>query len=658
MTATKKLQSVKKTSSAKTVAVASKTKSKTKNPANLKLVGGTDFLNQFRDLPLDLVEPGENWRKEFNTPEFDLFVQNVSENGVLETILVTPIAGTDRFKIIAGERRYRASTKAGLQSIPARVLNLSDDKLLDAHIAENLQRKDLEAMEEAEGYQTMIKLAESRKITMTVSDIARRVGKPAEHVALRVRLNQLIPEAKQDVRDGLLEPKIAEVIASYPIEQQQQIYPFCYGTKWDGGKQVMDKSRPETLRSVNNDIASKVTYDLAFAPFSRKSPELRDDGLTCDDCKKRTGAEVLLFKDLDEAKKDLCMDRVCFVEKANKHVQLVQITVARANVVKSLPKRKKGESEPAITEKQIEKEVEKIPHLSTNYHEYGETTIIGTNSYTEIKKKKDGCAAAVTGIFVKGSDRFGQTTQVCLRKSACPKHYPPQNSGTSKTVVSGDEYRKNRQTLFDLRADQITRIKVIAAAAALFDENKTVWNDDKLRLLMLASMFAAIGYQEQHRRTLIADIVGLDEKTFQRVTSSTHDEKIFEIYEKLSKLPEVVQSKLFFLMTVASFGENRLEARGIKQTQVEFLADHLDINFGLLGAEARVDLCAQKYKKQLPEAKAHLEKVKKSKKPIPFPSFFFDFAAEKKAADEKAATENAEAESIEMKNESDELVAA
>jgi ParB/RepB/Spo0J family partition protein len=658
MTATKKLQSVKNTTSEATVAVAAQPKDKTKNSANLKLVGGTDFQNQFRDLPLDLIEPGENWRKEFDTPEFDLFVENIRENGVLETILVTPIAGTDRFKIIAGERRYRASTKAGLSSIPARILNLSDDKLMDAHIAENLQRKDLEAMEEAEGYQTMIKLAESRKITLTISDIARRVGKPADHVALRFQLNNLIPEAKQDVRDGLLEPKIAEVVASYPVEQQMEIYRFCYGTKWESGKNVMDKSDPETLRSINGNIAKNVTLDLDFAPFSRKSTELRADGLTCDDCKKRTGAETLLFKDLNDAKKDLCMDRACFVEKAKKHVQLVQITVARANVVKALPKRKKGEAEPEISEKQIEKEVGKIPRLSTSYYEYGDEGILGRDSYTEIKKKRDGCTAAVTGIFVKGNDRFGQTIQVCLKKSACPKHYPPSSTGSSKNVNSGDDYKKNRQQLFDLRADQKTRRKVLTEAAAQFDENKTVWGDEKLRLLMLASMIKSIGYNERHRRTLVAEILGLEEKTLDNDTYGATDFQILEIYEKLAKVSEAVQSKLFFLLTVASFGENQYETRGIKQTLVESLAEHLGINYNLLGAEARVDLCAEKYKKQLPEAKAHLEKIGQSSVPVPFPSFFFDFAAEKKAADDQAATENAEAESIETKSESDELVAA
>lgn len=656
MTATSKIKSVKKTSSEAPVAVAAQTKGKTKNPANLKLVGGTDFQNQFRDLPLNLVEPGENWRKEFDSPEFDLFVENIRENGVLETILVTPIAGSEKFKIIAGERRYRASTKAGLPSIPARVLNLSDEKLMDAHIAENLQRKDLKPMEEAEGLLLLVKQAETRKITLSTHELARRVGKPAEHVALRLELNKLFPEAKQDLRDGYLDVTVAERIAPFSDAQQREIYGFCFDTEWKKGKQVLDKTQPRTLRSINEKIASQILLDLQYAPFSRTATDLRADKLPCTDCKQRTGSADLLFAEMNAAKKDCCMNRECYTGKLKKHVELVQITIARKNIEKTLPKPKKGEKLPEIQQKQIKAEIERLPKLTTDWYSSDEN-LVSRQNYTEIKKAKESCESAITGIFYKG-ERVGQTQLVCVRSSKCQTHYRTYESSSTKNVNSGDDYKKNRQQLFDLRADQKTRRKVLTEAVAQFDENKTVWGDEKLRLLMLASMIKSIGYNERHRRTLIAEILGLEEKTLDNDTHGATDFQIFEIYEKLTKVSEAVQSKLFFLMTVASFGENQYETRGIKQTLVESLAEHLGINYNLLGAEARVDLCAEKYKKQLPEAKAHLEKAQKSSEPIAFPSFFFDFEAEKKAADEKAATENAEAESIETKIESDELVAA
>lgn len=657
MTATKKLQSIKKTSSKTTVAVAAQPKGKTQNPANLKLVGGTDFQNQFRDLPLESVEPGENWRKEFDTPEFDLFVENIRENGVLETILVTPIAGSDKFRIVAGERRYRASTKAGLPSIPARVLNLSDDKLLDAHIAENLQRKDLQPMEEAEGLLLFVKQAEARQIPFSTHELARRVGRPAEHVALRLELNKLIPEAKQDLRDGYLPVTVAERIAPFSDAQQREIYGFCFDTVWEKGKQVLDKSQPRSLRSINEKIASQILLDLQYAPFSRTATDLRADKLPCTDCKQHTGAAELLFAEMNAAKKDCCMNRDCYTGKLQKHVELVQITIARKNIEKMLPKPKKGEKIPEIPKKQIKAEIERLPKLTTDWYS-NDDNLVSRQNYTEIKKAKESCESAITGIFYKG-ERIGQTQLVCVRSSKCQTHYRAYESSQAKNVNSGDDYKKNRQQLFDLRADQKTRRKVLTEAAAQFDENKTVWNDEKLRLLMLASMIKAIGYNERHRRTIIAEILGLEEKTLDNDSYGATDFQIFELYEKLTKVSEAVQSKLFLLLTVASFGENQYEQRGVKQTHVESLAEHLGINYNLLGAEARVDLCAEKYKKQLPEAKAHLEKVGQSSEPMAFPSFFFDFAAEeKKAAEQKAAAENAKAESIETKNESDVLVAA
>lgn len=597
--------------------------------SNLKLVGGTDFEKQFVELPLEKVEAGNNWRKIFNSPDFPAFVENIRENGVLEPILVAPLAANGLYPIIAGERRYRASLDAGKTTIPARVLNLSEDKLLDAHIAENLQRKDLEAMEEAEGLLELISSAEKRNLNLTIGEIARRVGKPAEHVALRLQLNKLIPEAKQDLRDGFLEPKVAERIASFPENQQQEIYNFAFETEWVKNKQTAVKNKPVSLRALNDRIASNIVLDLAFAPFSTASKELRADGLACGDCKERTGAETLLFKDLNDAKKDLCMAKSCYLGKTKKHIELVQISVAREIVAKRMPKVKKGETSPEITDKQIKAELPKVPFISTSYWENPSETVLGTNRYAEIKKTKDACEFAVKGVFVKG-DRVGKTALICLSTSGCQKHHYSYKSGSTANVKSGDDFKKNRQQLFDLRADQFTRRKVISQSVELFDENKTVWSDVKLRGLMLASMLQTVGYNDRHRRKLICEVLNLEEKTLEYDSYGATDVKIFEIYEKVSLLSEAVQSKLFFLLTVGSFGENENESRSIKQTHVEFLAEHLGINYNLLEAEARVDLCAARYKKQLPDAKAHLEKAQNSTEPINPPSFFFDFRAENK----------------------------
>lgn len=604
----------------------------TKTP--LKLVGGTDFEKQFRELDLNLIEPGENWRKIIDTPDFELFVENIKANGVLETILVAPADERGIHRIIAGERRYQASKKAGLTTIPARIMTLSDDKLLDAHIAENFQRKDLEPMEEAEGLAKIIAEAEARQIHISVSELARRVGKPAVHIAKRLVLNGLIPEAKADLRAGLLDVKIAEEIAPHKQSQQEEIYQFCFDKKWKGNVEVLDKSKPRSLRTISEKISSQVLLDLKFAPFPKKSDQLRADGLVCADCKTRTGATELLYPEMNQAKKDYCMDKECFSGKFQKHVELVQISVARKNIVKTLPKLKKGETLPEIPMEQISAEIERLPKLSPNYYN-SENNLLSPSDYTEIKNQKVACASAVTGIFMKG-ERVGKTSLVCLASSKCPTHYRRYAADSSKQNSNpGDDYKKNRQQLFDLRSDQIARRKVLGDAVALFDENKTVWHDDKLRLLMLASMIQSLTYNERHRRSLIADLLGLEESVIDTNVCGSNDAKIFDIYEKVSQLPEAVQSKLFFLMTCASFGENHFEARGIKQTHVEFLAEHLDINYNLRGAEARVDLCAEKYKKQLPEAKLYLEKVQQSSEPLAFPNFFFDFEAEKKAAENK-----------------------
>ena len=116
----------------------------------------------------------------------------------------------------------------------------------------------------------------------------------------------------------------------------------------------------------------------------------------------------------------------------------------------------------------------------------------------------------------------------------------------------------------------------------------------------------------------------LEEKILENDAYGQTDIRIFELYDKISKLDASVQSKLFYLLTVAAFGENEHESRSITQENVVKLAEHLKIDSRLHEAEAMVDLCAEKYKKQLSLAKEYLEKVKSGDKKAKRPSFFYE----------------------------------
>ncbi|MBI1197350.1 MAG: ParB/RepB/Spo0J family partition protein [Phenylobacterium sp.] len=150
-----------------------------------------------RDIPIELVHgnPGQP-RRIFGEAELAELEASIRESGVLQPILVRPSARSEgEFEIVAGERRWRAAQRAGLASVPALVRPLSDLEAFKIAIVENVQRADLNPIEEARAYVTLMGQAEQ-----TQEEVAALVGKSRSHVANTMRLAQL-PE---DVQEHLL----------------------------------------------------------------------------------------------------------------------------------------------------------------------------------------------------------------------------------------------------------------------------------------------------------------------------------------------------------------------------------------------------------------------------------------------------------------------
>lgn len=155
-----------------------------------------------REIPIELVHanPAQP-RRHFAEAELAELEQSIREKGVLQPILVRPSPRTPgAYEIVAGERRWRAGQRAGLASIPALVRNLSDDRAFEIAIVENVQREDLNPLEESGGYAALIE-----RFGHTQDQVAQAVGKSRSHVANSLRLNQL-PEA---VREHLMTGRIS-----------------------------------------------------------------------------------------------------------------------------------------------------------------------------------------------------------------------------------------------------------------------------------------------------------------------------------------------------------------------------------------------------------------------------------------------------------------
>jgi len=147
-----------------------------------------------RDLPIELVHRNPDQpRRHFPEAEIAELEASIRDKGVLQPILVRPSPKTPgEFEIVAGERRWRAAQQAGLRAIPALVRMLDDDKAFEIAIVENVQREDLNAMEEAQAYASLM-----RRMAYTQDKAASAVGKSRSHVANTLRLLQL-PEAVQE----------------------------------------------------------------------------------------------------------------------------------------------------------------------------------------------------------------------------------------------------------------------------------------------------------------------------------------------------------------------------------------------------------------------------------------------------------------------------
>ncbi|MBN8607142.1 MAG: ParB/RepB/Spo0J family partition protein [Caulobacterales bacterium] len=164
-----------------------------------------------RSISIDLVQRNpQQPRKHFDEADLSELSNSIKTHGVLQPILVRPIAD-GRYEIVAGERRWRAAQRAGLHTIPAVVRELNEVEVVEIAIVENVQRTDLNPIEEAQGFQALID-----RFGRTQQEIADAVGKSRPHIANMLRLLALPDDLQEMVRDGRLSSGHARAILTAP----------------------------------------------------------------------------------------------------------------------------------------------------------------------------------------------------------------------------------------------------------------------------------------------------------------------------------------------------------------------------------------------------------------------------------------------------------
>jgi ParB family chromosome partitioning protein len=166
-----------------------------------------------RQVPIEFLRSNiKNPRQRFADSELTELADSIKERGILQPILVRPLSEVrDAFEIVAGERRWRAAQQAGLHSVPVISLNVGDREALEIAIVENIQRTDLNALEEAAGYARL-----ASEFGYNQSDIARVVGKSRSHVANTLRLSNLPTHTRGLLESGAISAGHARALLALP----------------------------------------------------------------------------------------------------------------------------------------------------------------------------------------------------------------------------------------------------------------------------------------------------------------------------------------------------------------------------------------------------------------------------------------------------------
>lgn len=218
-------------------------------------------------LPIEKITPGP-WqpRQNFDEGNLEDLTQSVRQHGVVQPLLVRKSGAS--YQIIAGERRWRAAQKAGLHKVPAVIREATDKTAAELSMIENIQRHDLSAVEEAEGYRSLID-----EFDYTQDALAKVVGKSRSHLANMMRLLNLPDDVQADLRSGAVTPgQVRPLIGRADASQLAQMIR----KKGLSARQVEalvakqdrpDSSRPEQsadIRRLEKDLCAQSGFDISL----------------------------------------------------------------------------------------------------------------------------------------------------------------------------------------------------------------------------------------------------------------------------------------------------------------------------------------------------------------------------------------------------------
>jgi ParB family chromosome partitioning protein len=346
----------------------------------------------FQMVPIEkLQEASFSDRSFYNLQKMQELIESIRQRGVLTPLLVRPTDGAQNgdFEIAAGRRRYRAAKEVGLIEVPAIIRVMTDVEFLEIVTIENILHEDVHPLDEASGYQRLIERA-----GYDVAAISAKVSKSPSYVYQRLKLLDLIPNAKGSFLKEAISAGHAVLIARLQPKEQEQALKAALG----GNDRFGIHRDSLSTRSLATYIEEEIHLDLNSAGFSKKDPDLVPEAGPCTTCPKRTGFQPELFPDIK--KQDTCTDPTCFQKKVAVYLQ---------QRVEEAKKESDGHYE--------------VAKLSTEYGynaKKEQKDVLYLGNYTEIGRKDLTCEHAQKGVVVDGKNK-GRILTVCADPK-CPTH--------------------------------------------------------------------------------------------------------------------------------------------------------------------------------------------------------------------------------------------
>ena len=207
-------------------------------------------------LRLSQIEPNRDQpRKIFSEEALNELADSIREHGVLQPLLVRPLPGGS-YQLVAGERRWRASRMAGLQEVPVVIREMDEEEAMEIALIENLQREDLNAIEEATGYKQLME-----RYGMTQEQVAKRVGKSRPAIANALRLLNLPQKVMDMVGEGEVSPGHARALLAF--DDQDRIVEIAQKVK-TGKYSVRDIERMAKNQDEKKEKAAKAPEEPAW----------------------------------------------------------------------------------------------------------------------------------------------------------------------------------------------------------------------------------------------------------------------------------------------------------------------------------------------------------------------------------------------------------